>query len=50
MLDIYRFLPVFGDIKEGLAGLQAAGFRNYAFSNARAEAVVTLLHSAFNKT
>lgn len=39
-------MPAFGDVKDGLAGLKAKGFRMYAFSNGRKESVEALLASA----
>ena len=46
LLESYRTLPAFADVKEGLANLKAAGFRMFAFSNGRADAVETLLSTA----
>ena len=46
LLTSYRTLPAFADVREGLACLEAASFRLYAFSNGSAEAVETLLDSA----
>ncbi|MEX0680306.1 MAG: haloacid dehalogenase type II [Balneolales bacterium] len=46
LLDVYRVLPVFSDVKEGLARLKKAGFRIYAFSNGSTEAIETLLDTA----
>lgn len=46
LLALYRVLPAFGDVKEGLARLKAANFRMYAFSNGSADAVETLLITA----
>ena len=46
LLDSYRTLPAFTDVKEGLVRLKAANFRLYAFSNGSAEAVETLLVAA----
>ena len=46
LLDSYRALPAFKDVKEGLVRLKAANFRLYAFSNGTAEAVDTLLEAA----
>jgi len=46
LLDFYRTLPAFEDVKDGLARLQAADFRLYAFSNGRADAVEALLSAA----
>ncbi len=38
LLDCYRTLPAFTDVKDGLARLKAANFRLYAFSNGSADA------------
>lgn len=46
LLDSYRTLPAFKDVKEGLVRLKAANFRLYAFSNGSADAVETLLEAA----
>ncbi len=46
LLDSYRRLPAFEDVKDGLARLKAANFRLYAFSNGSADAVETLLVEA----
>jgi 2-haloacid dehalogenase len=46
LLDAYRVLPAFTDVREGLALLSGAGYRLFAFSNGSAEAVSTLLASA----
>jgi 2-haloacid dehalogenase len=46
LLDSYRTLPAFRDVKDGLARLKAASFRLYAFSNGSADAVETLLVTA----
>lgn len=46
LLAIYRILPAFHDVKEGLAGLKASNFRLYAFSNGSADAVEMLLQAA----
>lgn len=46
LLDSYRTLPPFGDVKEGLALLKAAKFHLYAFSNGSADTVDTLLVAA----
>ena len=46
LLSGYRVLPAFDDVEMGLSGLQASGFRSYAFSNGSADAVDTLLTSA----
>jgi 2-haloacid dehalogenase len=46
LLECYRTLPAFRDVKDGLAGLKAANYRLYAFSNGSADAVETLLLAA----
>ena len=46
LMGIYRVLPAFDDVKEGLSRLKAAGFRLYAFSNGAAEALEVLLNNA----
>jgi 2-haloacid dehalogenase len=46
LLGVYRVLPAFSDVKEGLARLQAAGFRLYAFSNGKTDALEMLLNNA----
>ncbi|MDX2493549.1 MAG: haloacid dehalogenase type II [Desulfuromusa sp.] len=46
LLSIYRVLPAFKDVKEGLTQLKATGFRLYAFSNGAADALEMLLSSA----
>jgi 2-haloacid dehalogenase len=46
LLDSYRTLPAFNDVKDGLARLKAANFRLYAFSNGSADVVETLLVAA----
>jgi 2-haloacid dehalogenase len=46
LLDTYRTLPAFKDVKEGLARLRTANFRIYAFSNGSVDAVETLLIAA----
>jgi 2-haloacid dehalogenase len=46
LLESYRTLPAFQDVTDGLARLNAAGFRLYAFSNGSADAVETLLIAA----
>jgi 2-haloacid dehalogenase len=46
LLGIYRVLPAFDDVAQGLAALQGAGFRCYAFSNGSADAVEALLQAA----
>ncbi|MBU0944153.1 MAG: haloacid dehalogenase type II [Proteobacteria bacterium] len=46
LMDIYRVLPAFSDVKTGLARLKTAGFRLYAFSNGKADALEMLLNNA----
>ena len=46
LMGIYRVLPAFDDVKEGLTRLKAAGFRLYAFSNGAADALEVLLNNA----
>jgi 2-haloacid dehalogenase len=46
LLESYRVLPAFPDAEVGLAQLQAAGVRLFAFSNGTAAAVETLLVTA----
>lgn len=46
LLDIYRVLPAFSDVKEGLTRLKTAGFRLYAFSNGKADALEMLFNTA----
>jgi 2-haloacid dehalogenase len=46
LLESYRTLPAFADAPDALAGLKAAGYRLFAFSNGSAEAVETLLVAA----
>ena len=46
LLSIYRVLPAFKDVNEGLTQLKATGFRLYAFSNGAADALEMLLGSA----
>jgi 2-haloacid dehalogenase len=43
LLQSYRGLPAFADVKESLAGLKAEGHRLFAFSNGTAEAVEEVL-------
>lgn len=45
-ISLYRTLPAFADVKEGLTRLQAAGFRLFAFSNGAADALEVLLNNA----
>lgn len=46
LLGIYRVLPAFDDVREGLTELKAAGFRLYAFSNGAVDALEVLLSTA----
>jgi len=46
LLEIYRVLPAFVDVKEGLTRSQEAGFRLFAFSNGSADAIEMLLTNA----
>ena len=46
VLDAYKVLPAFDDVKEGLGLAKKAGFRMFAFSNGSADAVETLLKNA----
>lgn len=46
LMGLYRVLPAFDDVKEGLTRLKAAGFRLYAFSNGAADALDVLLNNA----
>ncbi|MDD2540608.1 MAG: haloacid dehalogenase type II [Desulfuromonadaceae bacterium] len=46
LLDVYKVLPAFDDVKEGLARAQNSGFRMFAFSNGSAEAVEMLLNNS----
>lgn len=46
LLAVYRQLPAFDDVHDGLSRLQARQHRLFAFSNGSAEAVRTLLDSA----
>ena len=46
LMGIYRILPAFDDVKDGLTRLKAAGFRLYAFSNGAADALEVLLNNA----
>ncbi|MDD2273002.1 MAG: haloacid dehalogenase type II [Desulfuromonadaceae bacterium] len=46
LLDAYRVLPAFDDVREGLVRAQKAGFRMFAFSNGSAATVETLLKHA----
>jgi 2-haloacid dehalogenase len=46
LLDCYRTLPAFDDVKQGLNSLTEAGYRLYAFSNGSEAAVEELLENA----
>ena len=46
LLDCYRALPAFDDVRQALSGLQQAGYRLYAFSNGSEQAVEELLQNA----
>jgi 2-haloacid dehalogenase len=46
LMGIYRVLPAFDDVKEGVTRLKAAGFRLFAFSNGAADALEVLLNNA----
>jgi 2-haloacid dehalogenase len=46
LLEAYRGLPAFPDVEEGLTQAKRSGFRLFAFSNGKAEAVETLLQQA----
>ena len=46
LMSLYRILPAFDDVKEGLTRLKEAGFRLFAFSNGAAEALEVLLNNA----
>ena len=46
LMGVYRVLPIFSDVKEGLKSLVDRGFRMYAFSNGRAEMVRGLLENS----
>lgn len=46
LMGIYRVLPAFDDVKEGLTRLNAVGYRLYAFSNGAADALEVLLTNA----
>ena len=46
LLGIYRVLPAFSEVKEGLIQLKAAGYRLYAFSNGKEDALEMLLDNA----
>ncbi len=46
LMAVYRALPAFEDVREGLTLLSGAGYRLFAFSNGSAEAVGKLLENA----
>lgn len=46
ILNTYKVLPAFGDVKDGLTRAREAGFSLYAFSNGSSEAVEGLLGNA----
>jgi 2-haloacid dehalogenase len=46
LMSLYRILPPFADVEEGLIRLKAAGFRLFAFSNGAEEALEVLLSNA----
>lgn len=46
LLDIYKILPAFADVKEALLQLRTRGFRLFAFSNGCADALEKLLTEA----
>jgi 2-haloacid dehalogenase len=46
LMGQYKILPAFADVKEGLAKAKKYGFRIFAFSNGRADAVEALLKHA----
>ena len=46
LLERYRLLPAFDDVRDGLDGLRSEGFRLYAFSNGSRTAVAGLLDAA----
>jgi len=46
LLEIYRVLPAFEDVKEGLTSSKESGFRLFAFSNGSADAIEMLLSNA----
>lgn len=46
LLAVYRVLPAFDDVQQGLIKARDAGFRLFAFSNGSAEALETLLSTA----
>ena len=46
LLELYKVLPAFSDVEQGLARARKAGFRLFAFSNGSAVAVEGLLGNA----
>lgn len=46
LMSLYRVLPAFDDVKEGLTRLKGAGFMLYAFSNGATDALEVLLNNA----
>lgn len=46
LLELYRTLPAFDDVQNVLMALKGAGFKLYAFSNGKGEAVEQLLDAA----
>lgn len=46
LMSLYRVLPAFDDVAEGLQKLKNSGFRLYAFSNGAADALEVLLNNA----
>jgi 2-haloacid dehalogenase len=46
LMELYKVLPAFSDVEEGLTLAKRAGFRIFAFSNGSADAVEGLLTNA----
>lgn len=46
LLDVYKVLPIFSDVEEGLRNLKTAGHKLFAFSNGSKRAIVQLLTNA----
>lgn len=46
LMGVYRVLPAFDEVKEGLLKLKEAGYRLFAFSNGQEEALEMLLGNA----
>jgi len=46
LLELYKVLPAFADVEQGLARARKAGFRIFAFSNGSADMVEGLLSNA----